>query len=240
MRPMQVGRFGFPPVRTMAAKLAIALLACSVVGVLIERAVGLPLLRLVPTAVLKLAVWQPITYIPLEYSPLGIIFGALILWMMGGALEMTWGSGRLFWFAVGTTFAAGLLTVALSLLVSSIAGFPYGGGTVMASIVWVAYGLSFGRRMTNFWGLPVSGNVLALIGVGFVALTAVFSGWQLVVPEVFALLLTFLYVRVGSPRVFWLRLQSWRLQRQLKARSRHLRVIGGERNMPGDSDRYLH
>ncbi len=45
----------------------------------------------------------------------------------------------------------------------------------MGRALWVAYGLSFGRRQTNFWGLPVSGNVFALIGVGFVFLNGAFS-----------------------------------------------------------------
>lgn len=231
-------RFG-PPLRSMAAKLAIALVACSILGSLFQSFTG-ETLRLVPGQVLGLALWQTVTYIPLAGSPMGVIFGALILWSMGGALEMGWGPRRLLWFAVGTTFAAGLLTVAASLLAPTLRGFPYPGGEVMAGIVWVTYGLSVGRAMSNFWGLPVSGNGLALIGVGFVVLNAVYGGWQLVVPEVIGLGLAFLYLRTGSPKMWLLRLQSWRLQRQLRARSRRLRVIGGQRNMPSDSDRYLH
>ena len=92
----------------------------------------------------------------------------------------------------------------------------------MGSALWVAYGLSFGRRQTNFWGLPVSGNVFALIGVGFVFLSGAFSSFLLVVPSAVALLLTWAYLRMGGPSDWLLRLQSWRLQRQLRSRSKHL------------------
>lgn len=104
----------------------------------------------------------------------------------------------------------------------------------------MAYGLSFGRAQTNFWGMPVSGNVFALLGVAFVALTALLDSWRGVVPEAFALALTFAALRLNGPRVTWLRFQNWRLQRRLKGRARHLRLISKDRNTPTDSDRYLH
>ena len=100
------------------------------------------------------------------------------------------------------------------------------------------YGLSFGRRQTNFWGLPVSGNVFALIGVGFVFLSGAFSSFLLVVPSAVALLLTWAYLRIGGPSDWLLRLQGWRLQRQLRSRSKHLSVVSPERNTPRDSDRF--
>jgi hypothetical protein len=104
----------------------------------------------------------------------------------------------------------------------------------------VAYGLSLGRAQTNFWGLPVSGNILAAIGAGFVFLDGAFNGWLLVVPAVLGLLLTAVYVRAGGPELWWLRFQSWRLQRRMRGRSKHLRVVAPDRNTPQDSDRYLH
>jgi membrane associated rhomboid family serine protease len=235
-----MSRFGFPPVRTAAARLAIAIVASSILAALLEQATGLSL-RLIPEMVLRGWVWQPLTYIPVEFSPGGIIFGALIVWSFGGSLESTWGSRRLLLFSLGVTFVAGLLTLALSLAVPSLRGVGYAGGGVMAGIIWVGYGLSFGRMQTNFWGMPVTGNLLALMGVGFVVLNAVFGGWRAVVPEAFGLLLTFLYLRVGTPRLLWLRIQSWRLRRQLKGRSRHLTVVKGEgERPPSGSDRYLH
>jgi hypothetical protein len=107
----------------------------------------------------------------------------------------------------------------------------------MCTIAWVSYGLSLGRGQTNFWGIPITGNVFAAIGAGFVVLNALTSSWGAQIPELFGLGISFLYMRGGSPRHLWLRLQHWRLQRQLRGRSRHLRVISHER--PDSSDKYL-
>jgi hypothetical protein len=121
----------------------------------------------------------------------------------------------------------------VSLVVPLPSGYP--GGYVMSTIAWVCYGLYIGRGQANFWGIPVTGNVLALIGVGFVVINALTSHWSVMVPEFFALGIAFVYMRGGSPRQLWLRLQHARLQRQLRGRSKHLRVISSER----PDDRFL-
>ncbi len=232
--------FGFPGIHSTAVRLAVALAAGSVLYALLRQGLGAALL-LTPADVLgRLWLWQPLTYGFIETSPMGVIFSALILWQVGGSLEQTWGPRRMLSFAVGTTVLAGVLTVALSAVVAPLALVSFGGGWVMAISLWVAYGLSLGRVGTNFWGLPVSGNVLALIGVGFVFLEGAFYGWLLVVPSVLGLLLAATYLKVGGPQLWLLRLQSWRLHRRLRGRSRHLKVVAPDRNTSRDSDRYLH
>jgi len=239
MRPMRRGfRPVFPRLRGAAAWLAVALVVGSVVYALAHDGFG-PLLLLIPRAVLQGFLWQPLTYGFVADSPMGVIFGALILWQLGGALEQTWGTRRMVSFAVGTTVLAGVVTVLLALVIRTLALLPFAGGFVMGSVLWVAYGLSFGRQRLNFWGLPVSGNVFALIGVGFVFLEGAFSGFLRVIPETAALLLTFAYLRLGGPSSWILRLQSWRLQRQLRTRSKHLTLVSPDRNTPRDSDRFI-
>lgn len=239
MRPMRRGfRPMLPGLQGAASWLAVALVVGSVVFALSREGIG-ELLRLVPGLVLRGYVWQPLSYAFVENSAMGVIFGALILWQLGGALEQTWGTRRMAAFAVGTTVLAGVVTVLLALVVHELLVIPFTGGWVMGSSLWVAYGLSFGRRQTNFWGLPVSGNVFALIGVGFVFLNGAFSRFVYVVPEAVALLLTWAYLRLGGPTSWFLRLQSWRLQRQLRTRSKHLTLVSPDRNTPRDSDRFL-
>jgi len=239
MRPMRRGfRPMLPGLQGAASWLAVALVVGSVVFALTRGGIG-ELLRLVPGLVLRGYAWQPLSYAFVENSPMGVIFGALILWQLGGALEQTWGTRRMAAFAVGTTFLAGVGTVLLALVVRELVAIPFTGGWVMGSSLWVAYGLSFGRRQTNFWGLPVSGNVFALIGVGFVFLNGAFSSFLLVIPEAVALLLTWAYLRLGGPPSWFLRLQSWRLQRQLRTRSKHLTLVSPDRNTPRDSDRFI-
>jgi membrane associated rhomboid family serine protease len=237
---MRAGRGSFfPPIRSMAARLAIAL----VVGSVLSQLAG-PygrLLALSPELVLtKFMLRQPLTYAFLETSPMGIIFGALILFSIGGALEMTWGSRRLLSFALGVSVAAGVATVLMALVLPVLRGALFPGGMVMTTALWIAYGLSHGRGQTNFWGVPISGNVFAAIGVGFVLLQGIFATWLSVIPELVAVACVFLYIRAGSPRLWWLKFTSWRMHQRLKGRGKHLRVISKDRNMPSDSDRYLH
>lgn len=237
MRPMRSyggggGGFGFPSVQSMGAKLAIGLVAGSVLFLATQGSGG-GLLVLVPEAVKRLFLWQPFTYAFIQNHPIGIIFGALILWSIGGFLESIWGAKRLLMVAVGGTALAGFLTVLVSLVLPVAPA--YTGGGVMTSIVWVAYGLTIGRGQTNFWGLPLSGNMLALIGAGFVLLSTLQVGWAAQLPELIGLVIAFGYVRGGSPRRLWLSLQHWRLQRQLRSRSRNLRVVSPNRS----DDQYL-
>jgi len=234
MRSMGGGGFGFAGVESMAAKLAIGLVVGSVLSLAVKP-LGARLL-LSPEAVLPgLLLWQPFTYAFVELNPIGIIFGAMILYSIGGGLEQSWGSRRLLGVVWGGTVVAGLLMVLLSFVVRLPDGYP--GGNVMTTLAWVAYGLSIGRGQSNFWGIPITGNVLAGIGVGFVVLNGLAGSWLAMLPQIFAILIAFAYVHGGSPRHLLLRVQHWRLQRQLRGRSRHLKVLSKEQDRP--DDRYL-
>jgi membrane associated rhomboid family serine protease len=236
MRPMRGGGFGGGgggfSLDSVAAKLAVGIVAGSLLYAL--TGVG-RLLLLVPSAVIgALALWQPLTYAFVETSPFGVIIGAYITYSLGGALEMSLGSRRL--LALGCTVGAGLLTTLLALLLPQLLGVAFPGGTVMTSVLWVAYGLSIGRAQANVWGIPMTGNGLAAVGVGFVLLNAAFGNPWGVLPDLLGIGLAFIYVRGGSPRTLWLRFNHKRLQRRLTARPKHLRVVN--RNKP-DRDQYL-
>jgi hypothetical protein len=226
------GGFGFAGVESMAAKLAIGLVAGSLL-VLLTGSLGQNLLLHPRDVFDQFQLWQPFTYAFIGQGAMGIIFGAIIIYSIGGPLEASWGSRRLLWVLWGGTVLAGFLTALVAQVVSL--PIPYSGGYVMSTIAWVSYGLYIGRGQANFWGIPVTGNVLALIGAGFVVINALTSHWILMVPEFFALGIAFVYMRGGSPRQLWLRLQHARLQRQLRGRSKHLRVISSER----PDDRFL-
>lgn len=231
--------FQMPSVRSAAAVMAVVLIVTSVLAAVIRPLQGL--LVLVPDLVLSGFVWQLVTYAFVEVSPIGVIFGAIILWSLGGIVEVSWGRKRFLLFSVIIVALAGLATVLLSLIFPGLVARGYPGGMVLTGSLWVAYGLQIGRGQTNFWGLPLTGNVLALLGAGFVFLNAAFAGLSSVIPEAFALLFTWLYMRGGDPGRLWLRFRSWQLDQDLKKRSRHLKGIdGGRRNTGSDSDKYLH
>lgn len=237
-------RRGFGPdfihADTAATKLAIGVVAGSVLFALTKGSFG-PLLLLVPDLVLhQFFLWQPVTYAFIGSSPMEVIFGALIVWQIGNSLEASWRPRRMLWFSLGTTVLAALFTVLLAAGVPKLQSGVFSGVFALSSCLWVAYGLSFGRQETNFWGMPLSGNTFALIGAGFVLLSGAYYGWLSVLPDLIALALTTFFLKVGTPRLLWLRFTSWRLQRQLKGRSRHLKVVGKDRNIGGGSDNYLH
>lgn len=240
-------RFNLPPIRTMATKLTLAFLAMSVIAGLTQNSIAIDLL-LSPLAVLhRFFLWQLLTYGLVALDAMGVIFGALIIWQLGGALEQSWGPGRLLRFALGIIGVSGALTVLTAVLIPSLQEHVFFGGFELGTALWVAYGLSYGQAQTNFWGIPVTGHVFALIGIGFVVLNGLFGHWVPMIPSLFAIGLTWLYMKgftrslgLLNPRMAWLRFQSWRFKREMKSRASHLRVISKERNMPADSDRYLH
>lgn len=243
MRPMRGfggrggGWGGLPGLESMSAKLAVALVAGSVLFLLAARAGPGALLLLTPGAVFgQFFLWQPLTYAFIEDDPLSIIFGAILLWSIGGWLEQAWGPKRLLKVAVGCTALAGFLLALVSLFVVLPGG--YRGGWVMCSVLWVAYGLTIGRGETNFWGIPLSGNAFAGIGAGFVLLRVLTAGIYSQLPHVVALVLVFAYMRGVNPKRLMLHLQHWRLQKQLKDRSKHLHVVPPDRERP-DRDQYL-
>jgi membrane associated rhomboid family serine protease len=229
--------------RSSAAKMAVLFVVCSLVYYLTEQWTG-EWVPLTPDRVIgSLTLWQLISYSVLfQRSVVSFLFGVLILVSTGGALERHWGAKRLWMFAFGVSAAAGGVTVLLSLLVPSIGAWSFMGADLIVLCIWVAFGLLVGRGQTNFWGMPITGNTLALIGASFVVLDAILSRqWKPFIPHFVALALTYLHVRLGFPHDALQRFGSWRLQRDLSKRSSHLRVISGDqRNTSRDSDKFLH
>lgn len=232
-------QFRMPSIRNAGMALAIGLIALSVLNALPTPLKGVLLLS--PASVLHGQVWQLVSYGLIEVSPMGVIFGAIILWGIGGGMEQQWGRRRFLTFSLVMVLIGSIATVLVSLIVPQISYAAFPGGTVLTGSLWVAYGMQIGTRQTNFWGLPVTGNVLAMIGAGFVALNAVFGSIFAVLPEAFALLATFISMRGFSPGRLLTRWRSWRFEKQYEKRSSQLRSIdGGKRNTGNDSDKFLH
>jgi len=248
---MQSGRRGGgfqpPRLRTRASQLAVAVggvsLLCAAMPELFSW------VALAPKRVFfQFTFWQPITYLFVAGDMLGLLFGVMTLWSVGGMLEHMWGPRRVLTFAASIGAVSGVLTLLVSLVLPSLRDATIPGAWTVAIAFWVAMGLSIGRGQASFWGVPTTGNVLALVGVGFVILSLIQQAPE-GVPNLISAALTFGYMRgywrprsVLSPRRLWLRFQSWNLQRQRRNRSKGLRVLGGKDVNPSsrDSDRFLH
>jgi len=158
--------------------------------------------------------------------------------------ESRWRPKRFLGVTLGLPLVAQVIVLGLALITpSSFANAYYPGARQIVTTLWIIFGLSahFGRERLNFWGTPVTGKTFALIGLGFVVLSAVFSGVMPVLPELITATLCYVYMyRKG---VFsWknqleLKYYDWKLKK-LKGRS-NLRVIPGSRSVKranGDSD----
>jgi membrane associated rhomboid family serine protease len=235
-------RLVMPEVRNASTALALASVVMSIIWWVLSNGTGVSL-YLIPADVLtRLALWQPFTWLLASIGAMPVLFSALIIWSIGGSIERRWGRNRFLRFALGTTFFAGLGAVGIAALVPGMLGLPYQGGSTMSSTIWVAWGLIIWNEQTNLFGFPLTGRTFAMIGVLIPLLNGVFGGLLLMVPDYLGIILAFIIIRGElSPSDLWVRFQSARLQRELKKRSSRLSVItGGERNMPKDSDKYMH
>ena len=169
------------------------MIAASVINALL----GSTALLFLPHATIAgLELWRPFTALLIAINPMEIIFGALIIYSIGGGLESSWGRNRFLCVALGIPFVAELLTLVFFLAFPFVPEFPYHGASMMISTIWIAYGLraAFSRQLLNFWGAPLKGETFALIGVGFIVLSAIFSSYVIVLPDLIAAGLTYLYM----------------------------------------------
>jgi membrane associated rhomboid family serine protease len=225
-----------------AHQLAIALIAVSVVHGLL----GTAGLLLIPAATLNnLEIWRPFTALLVAVNPVEIIFGALIIYSIGGALEQSWGKRRFLKVALGIPFLAELATLTTYALLPLNGLVAYHGASMIISTIWIAYGLraAFTRQLLNFWGSPLRGETFALIGLGFVVLNAIFAGITVVLPDLFAAAFTYIYMyRRGSLNLSELRRKielayyNWKLKRLKKKTG--FRVVKGSKDDSDSNTRY--
>ncbi len=177
----------------------------------------------------------------LPHSPLSLIFGCIIAVQSGAFLEDRLGRRRFFSVFIGNGLVTAGVILLVSLVSAHVAVSSFDGGWVVINCMWVTQGLLVGPGKLNFWGLPVSGYAFSAIGVAFACYPLLVGAWVVALPSLIALAFTFAWFYGITPANAWLRLRSWQLSRQLNRRSSHLKVISGDkRNMPNDSDRFLH
>jgi membrane associated rhomboid family serine protease len=232
MRPSPL--FSSLSLYSSAHKLTIALIGFSIIQGVIQSAA----LLFIPRAtVLNFELWRPFTALLIAMSPMEIIFGGLIVYSIGGALEQTWGHKRFLKVTLGIPLLAEFLTLAFFFLFPGVPDITYHGASALVTTIWICFGLRAAQtgQLLNFWGAPIQGKTFALIGLGFVVLTGIFSSFILVLPDLFAALLSYGYMHQRRSfdipeirRRVELAYYNWKLKR-LKSRS-GLRVVKGARD----------
>lgn len=225
-----------------AHRLTLAMIVMSVLHALL----GGPLLIFFPKATIyDLQVWRPFTSLLVAANPLEVIFGGLIIYSVGGALENAWGSRRFIAVTLGIPFIAELITLLGFILIPTLREVSYHGVSTLITVIWIAFGLraAFTRQLLNFWGTPLRGETFALIGLGFVVLNGLFASFLYVLPDLFGAGLTYLYMYRGdllsfteARRRIELRYYNWKLRR-LKNRSK-FKVVKGSRDDSDEDTQY--
>jgi membrane associated rhomboid family serine protease len=189
-----------------------------------------------------LKVWKLLTYVFVTgLDPISFLFDLLVLYFFAGWFERSFGPRRFLRFFLLSAAGAALLPLALSPFSVSVATYPYLGAWSVFEALTVAMGmLQPGAQVYFYMVLPVTARQLMFLSWGLIALFIVF--FHGVVPYLTAIggIGMGFALTLGSrePRRWWLRFQAARLERQLKRRAQHLRVI--PKNGEDKNDKYLH
>jgi len=222
--------------RSVGGQMALLLVVTSIVAAASRPVMEQVVLR--PADVLQqFKLWQlvsPTFLVP--PSPLSLIFGLIILLQTGSWLEAQWGRPKVWLFVFGVNVLANVGTVLVGLLSRSVFATPFFGGYTTIEALWIAQGLIIGPGRLNWFGFPVSGYAFAAIGAAFTLLAGVTGSWVGVVPQLFGIAITILWVQGYTPSQLLLRLRSRALERDLRKRSSHLSVVKGQKK---DRDSYL-
>jgi membrane associated rhomboid family serine protease len=220
--------------------LALTLLG-TIVGVVGLRN-GLPLLAhvgLVPAAVWHGQVWRLLTWVFFAPTagPLSLLIWAMMLLTFGRDLCDAWGWRRFTATYLGLAAVAGAVTCVLALAWQDLAAGWWDCWPVMDALI-VAWGLMYATRQILFnFVLPVSGQALAWLTVGFTLFFAVWSGFAVFLPHLVAEAAAFAYLR-GVPllRRRWLGARLRSLQGPARRRPAHIRPV----DEPDEKPRWYH
>ncbi len=199
-----------------------------------------------PSQVLDLwRIWTPFTYLFLAGNPLHLLlYEVIALWMFASSLERQWGERRFLYYFFGTSTGAALLTTVLGLFSTSLRVFPYTGTIVAGEAIFVGWILTnWNATVLLFFMIPVRAPYFLFLAVGMPVLYILMGVWTPFIPVLLAMSIGYVMLRRGriSPKRLLVNIYSWWLARQIRRKSRHLRVVPPSRD---DSKRppnqYLH
>jgi membrane associated rhomboid family serine protease len=208
----------------------------SAFGSLLER-MGIPLLRysvLMVGEVWRGEVWRLVTWAPMELSPLGLIFGCLLLYFIGPDLLRRWGTRRFFLNFFGGAALVGALTCVIGrFLWTDVALVPHLGLWPMQEAMIIAWAALFrDRQILLFFALPVAGRNLITLTVAITVVMAALGGFHVFVPHFVAELAALVYMDVISVRPSIARARLAWFQRGYKRRTARLTRIDRDDEPP--------
>lgn len=213
-----------------------AIVFMSAFGALLER-MGIPLLRqslLLVDAVWQGEVWRLVTWAPLELSPLGLLFGCLLLYFIGPDLLRRWGTRRFFVNFFGGAVLVGAVTCLIGRYVwSDVALVPHMGLWPMEEAMIIAWAALFrDRQILLFFALPVAGRNLIGLTIAITVVMAALGGFHQFVPHFVAELAALAYMDVISVRSWTARARLAWFQRRYRQRTARLTRIDRDEDEP--------
>jgi membrane associated rhomboid family serine protease len=185
--------------QSAAHRLTVAIIAASLLNGIFRQVVAASylgdILLFVPAKVVLLfQIWRPFSALFVADTPAMIIFGALIVFSIGGILESRWGPRRLLRVTLGLPFLANALILPIALKLAP--GIPFACAGSVVTTIWIVYGLraEFAGEWISFWGTPLRGKTFALIGVGFPVLSGLLGDFRWVLPELTSACLAYGYM----------------------------------------------
>jgi membrane associated rhomboid family serine protease len=208
----------------------------SAFGSLLER-LGIPILRysvLIVGEVWKGQVWRIVTWAPIELSPLGLIFGCLLLYFIGPDLVHRWGTRRFFLSFFGGAALVGALTCVVGhFLWADVSLVPHMGLWPMEEAMIIAWAALFrDRQILLFFALPVAGRNLIALTIAITVVMAALGGFHAFVPHFLAEIAALVYMDVISVRRWILRARLAWFQRGYKRRIARLTGIDRDQSEP--------
>jgi len=158
----------------------------------------LPLSVLAVEAVWRGQVWRLVTWAPLELSPLGLVFGCLLLYFIGPDLLRRWGTQRFFVNFFGGAAVVGAVTCLIGRYVwPPVAALPHFGLWPMQEAMIIAWAALFrDRQILLFFALPVAGRNLIALTIAITVVMAALSGFPIFVPHFVAEVAALLYMDI--------------------------------------------
>jgi len=221
--------------QSAAHKLTVAIIVASLLNGLLRQLFAGSLsdiLLYVPVNVISSwQIWRPFSALFVADTPTMIIFGALIVFSIGGMLESLWGPRRLLRVVLGLPLLANLIIFPIVVQIAPAIPLACAGSVV--TTVWILYGLQaeFSGEWLSFWGTPLRGKTFALIGVGFPVLSGLLGDFRWVLPELTSACLA--YGFMYKPGLFspfkQLDTLLQRFKRSSRKRKGGLKVVPGKR-----------
>lgn len=243
------GMFTRPPKATLAIMVVTGVLSIFSIGSLGWSSGGIySLLAYSPASVLdRLWVWTPLTYLFVSIDGLGLVLHiAISLWIFGSHLERQWGTERYLLYFFSTGVGAALLTTALGAFLPGLrmaSPVLFQGTWIVGLSLLLGWVLMNWHQTILFFFVPLPAPVVLGIALLFVFLRLLAGQWQSVVPVGFSLGIGYLMLqrRGISLRRAYLQFRAWWIERQLRRKARHLRVVPPpDRDRDDKPTRYLH